>query len=83
MKQDKYDDDEVEFVGVITVDSDTVVIADPHKKISSGVIIRNFGGSGVFPVFAIKDSTGKIVGATINFDIDNDSDENYDELEFQ
>jgi hypothetical protein len=82
MSQKSYDDDEVEFAGVITIESDTVVIADPTKKISSGVVIRGFGGSGVFPVFVIRDSTGRIVGATINFDIDTNLDETDDELDF-
>ena len=55
MSNQNYDTDEIEFVGVITVDSDAIVIADPTKKVSDGVIVRNFGGSGVYPVFIIKD----------------------------
>ena len=77
---DKMQNDEVEFVGVIDIDSETIVIGDPTKPIDKGVLIRDFGGNGVYPVFIIRDDRGNIVGATINFDIDSALD---NELELE
>ena len=75
MSSENYDNDEIEFAGVITIDSDAIVIADPTKKISDGVVIRDFGGNGVYPVFIIRDSNGEVVGITINFDVDDSTEE--------
>jgi|TARA_B100001564_G_C20595320_1_gene649927 hypothetical protein len=75
MSSENYDNDEIEFAGVITIDSDAIVIADPTKKISDGVVIRDFGGNGVYPVFIIRDSNGDVVGITINFDVDDSTEE--------
>jgi len=77
---DKMYEDDVEFIGVIEIDSEAIVIGDPTKKISKGVVIRDFGGNGIYPVFIIKDSEGNVVGATINFDVDTTSED--DEIDF-
>ena len=77
---DKMQNDEVEFVGVIDIDNETIVIGDPTKPIGKGVMIRDFGGNGIYPVFVIRDEQGNIVGITINFDIDTSTD---DELELK
>jgi hypothetical protein len=83
MSNKNYENDEIEFAGVVTIDSNAIVIGDPTKRVGDGVIIRDFGGNGVYPVFIIRDSDGNIVGATINFDVEDSIDETLDEnLEF-